>query len=398
MMAKNVFVLALVQVVAFSIVPALMFIGTIIGRQLAPSAELATLPIAAMVIGTALGAYPLVTLMQRIGRKPVFLASMLVIAGAALLISLSLYLQNFTLFTLSIALVGFFMAAIQQFRFAAMESVTVEKMPTAASAVMLAGVAAAFVGPELVYRGKHWFDVEFTGSFMLIALLYVVGALLLALYRQPAETNGSGSASGGRVRQLFAEPLFWVAVFGAASGFAIMTFVMTATPISMHEHNGHSLEDTKWVIQSHVSAMFLPSLVLPLLIRHLGVQPVMVLGLVCYLVTISIGLMDPGIWYFWFALVILGIGWNFLFVGATSLLPQTHKPELHLQAQAVNDTIVFSLQAVAALCSGVVLNLWGWHTVLLGCLPIIALQLCLQFVCNRKHKLRNTLRRHRHAQ
>lgn len=384
-MNRNVVVLTVAQVLAMSISPALMFIGTLIGQQLAPSAEWATLPIAVMVVGTALGVYPLVTAMQRRGRKPVFIASLLLVAMACLLMAYALALQSFTLFAAGVFLVGFSLAAIQQFRFAAMESVSTDKAAMAASSVMLAGVAAAFLGPELALWGQHLFDVDFSGSFVLLALVYLGGILVLSNYRQPPEAPGHVTGNEGTARQLFAEPLYWVAVFGGAGGFAIMTFVMTATPISMHDHSGHSLADTKWVIQSHVSAMFLPSLVLPLLVRRFGVQPVMVAGFFCYILTIVIGLANPGVWYFWFALVFLGIGWNFLFLGATTLLPQTHKPEYHLKAQAINDTVVFSLQAVAALCSGAVLNLWGWHSVLLACLPIILAQIALQFTCNRLH-------------
>ena len=387
-MNKNVAVLTLAQILAVCISPALMFIGAILGQKIAPSTELATLPIAAMVVGTAVGAYPLVRLMHQVGRKPVFIASILLIAVACLLIAFSLQVSSFFLYCLSIAVVGFAMAAVQQFRFAAMESVSTENMPKAASSVMLAGVAAAFVGPEIMTIGQHWLATEFMGSFLLIACAYLACAFLLLFYQQPEEHAAQGHGKDGTARQLFQEPLFWVAVFGAGTGFALMTFVMTATPISMHDHIGHSLEDTKWVIQSHVCAMFLPSLVLPMLIKRLGIQPVMVSGFACYALTIIIGLLNPGVWYYWFSLVFLGIGWNFLFVGATTLLPFTHKAQYHLKAQAVNDTIVFSLQAFAALCSGLVLNLWGWHTVLLACLPIIAAQLLLQYFCNRKHQQR----------
>lgn len=385
-MNHNVVVLTLAQVLSMSISPALMFIGTIIGQQLAPSPAWATLPIAFMVIGTALGAYPLVILMQRQGRKPVFIGAVLAVALACLLMAWAMHLRSFSLFCVAVSITGACLAAIQQFRFAAMESVGTDKAAMAASSVMLAGVAAAIVGPELALRGEHWFAAGFSGSFVLLAGAYLLAALVLCFYRQPAEVHSHGDARQGSARQLFAEPLFWVAVLGGAGGFAIMTFVMTATPISMHDHSDHSLVDTKWVIQSHVIAMFLPSLVLPLLTRRFGIQPVMVAGFFCYLVTIVIGLSDPGLWYFWFALIFLGIGWNFLFLGATTLLPSTHKPEYHLKAQAVNDTVVFSMQAIAALCSGVILNLWGWHSVLLGCLPIILALLCVQLVCNRKHR------------
>lgn len=388
-MNRNVAVLTLAQMLAMSVSPAIMFIGTIIGQGLAPKSEWATLPIAALVVGTALGAYPLVTLMQQKGRKPVFFACIVVAGLACILVALSLQIQHFGLYCFAIGLIGCCLAGVQQFRFAAMESVESSKMPTAASIVMLAGVAAAFIGPELALAGKNLFALEFTGSFLLLALCYLLCAAVMFFYQQPVEIKAGNHGSGGSARELFEEPLFWVAVFGGTIGFVIMTFVMTATPISMHDHHGHSLVDTKWVIQSHVSAMFLPSLILPWLVARIGVQSVMVLGLACYGITIAVGISDPGIWYFWFALVFLGVGWNFMFLGATAMLPQTHKPEYHFKAQAVNDSVVFSLQAIGALCSGLVLNLWGWRSVLIVCLPLIAMQLVLQLVCNRRHRTLN---------
>lgn len=384
-MNRNVTALTLSQMLAMSVSPALMFIGTIIGQDLAPRPEWATLPIAALVVGTALGAYPLVTTMQKKGRRPVFLGCIVVASLACALISLSLQLQSFALYCFAIGVIGVCLSGVQQFRFAAMESVEPGKMPRAASTVMLAGVAAAFIGPELALVGRNLFTVEFTGSFLLLALCYVACFAVMWVYEQPQELRQTHRRDGGSAKELFGVPLFWVAVFGGTIGFVIMTFVMTATPISMHDHHGHSLVDTKWVIQSHVTAMFLPSLILPWLVARLGAQSVIVLGLICYGVTIAIGITGPGIWYFWFSLVFLGIGWNFMFLGATTLLPQTHRPEHHFKAQAVNDSVVFSLQAVAALGSGAVLNLWGWHSVLLACLPLMAVQLVLQFFCNRKH-------------
>ncbi|WP_101759013.1 MFS transporter [Oceanicoccus sp. KOV_DT_Chl] len=379
---RNVLLLTLVQALAMSISPALIFIGAIIGGQLAPTPEWATLPIAVMVIGTALAVYPVVSMMQHFGRQRVFIAALMLMAASCGLIVLALQWRSFVLFCTAVILIGCSLAAIQQIRFAAMESVPNQQKPTAASMIMLAGVVAAFLGPEVMVRGQSLAAVNFVGSFGLLSLCFVIAAAILLNYRQPsAPTSTAQPVASATLPQLFSHPLFVVALTGAGVGFLLMSFVMTATPVSMHDHNGHSLSDTKWVIQSHVSAMFLPSLVLPLLINRFGIATMMVMGLGCYAIMVVVGLSGVGVLNYWIALIFLGIGWNFLFVSATSLLPQTHKPEQQYKAQAVNDTAVFSMQAIAALSSGVVLNYWGWEFLLWTCVPVIVGQLILIKIC-----------------
>jgi hypothetical protein len=168
-------------------------------------------------------------------------------------------------------------------------------------------------------------------------------------------------------------PSLLLALASATVGFAVMAFVMTGTPISMHHHHGHSLEDTKWVIQSHIAAMFLPSLLTVWLFRLMSVRVLMVLGLCCYALTIVIGLIDVSVLGFWGQLVMLGVGWNFLFVAGTALLPTTYLPGEHYRAQALNDTVVFSTQASASLLAGLAVAATGWQNILLGCLVPMAL-------------------------
>jgi hypothetical protein len=172
---------------------------------------------------------------------------------------------------------------------------------------------------------------------------------------------------------LMRNPVFCLALASGAIAYVIMSFVMTGTPISMHHFHGHSLMDTKWVIQSHIAAMFLPSFIAPLLFRYLNIRGMMLLGLACYCATIAIGFSDTTVNGFWLQLVLLGIGWNFLFVAGTALLPTTHSENDRFKAQAVNDFTVFSFQAVAALSAGWAINLITWQQMLLGCLLPIGL-------------------------
>ena len=245
---RNVIVLMLCQILAFTASFSLMFVGGLIGIELSSSESLGTLPIAAMIIGTAVGMAPIILLMKKYGRKPVFVATALLGVTASLLIVYALNQKSFNYFCAGSALLGVFLASVQQYRFAAMESVSLDKASTAASALLLAGVAAAFIGPELVLWGKTFTTVGYEGSYYVVAACILMSVLLMTLY-QSIETNEKIVVTGGRplAKLLSLSPL-WLALLSAAIGYAVMSLVMTATPVSMHKHFYHSLEDTKWVL------------------------------------------------------------------------------------------------------------------------------------------------------
>ncbi len=364
----TVWLLALVNAVALSAFPMMMLIGSIIGARLAGAEQWATLPIALVVIGTACGVIPAAGSMARLGRRWTFVLFVLIGAGACLLAGQALATSSFPLFCVSAALLGTTNAALQQVRFAAMESVPLEQGPTAASIVMCAGIVAAFLGPELALLGQHAFAVEYLGSYLLALACFLVGGLLLLFYL-PAPAHGQAPAGEARpLAEMLANPLLVLAIASGAVAFVVMSFVMTATPVSMHLHHGHSLEDTKWVIQSHIAAMFLPSLFAAWLFRLLGIRGMMIAGLACYGVTVAIGLLDVSVLGFWGQLVMLGIGWNFLFVSGTALLPKAHREGEQYRAQALNDSVVFSTQALASLSAGWAISSVSWQAALLLCL------------------------------
>jgi predicted MFS family arabinose efflux permease len=284
---RNIKTLFVAQVLAFSAVPMLLFIGAIIGAELAPSESLATLPIAAIVVGTAIGAVPCALAMQRFGRKAVFIMAAFISALACLLIAHSLLLQSFLVYCAGIFIIGFCLAAMQQFRFAAIESVDAAQVPSAASAILLGGVFAAFIGPELAVLGRYLSSVEYQGSFYLVFCCFILLAAVLGFYQPELnsaafETSKQEQQKNQRsLREILQTPQLWLAVSSAVVGYMVMSLVMTATPISMHHLHGHSLGDTKWVIQSHIAFMFLPSLLSPWLIGKLGLNKLIVLGLLC---------------------------------------------------------------------------------------------------------------------
>lgn len=371
----NVWILTLSNALAASIMALMILVGSLVGSELAPAAEWATLPLALTICGTAAGIVPATAVMQRLGRKHGLWAFMGLGMIACAMASIALELRSFSLFCLASVLLGTTNSALQQVRFAAMESVAPESGASAASIVMLGGILAAFVGPELAVLGAHMTAVDYQGSFWLGALSIACGALLLSIYKPAQIETTSKLIAAGSLRTILRGRGFVLSVASGAVAFVVMSFVMTGTPISMHHTYGHSLVDTKWVIQSHIAAMFLPSLIAPLLFKWLGIRGLMTAGLACYGATIGIGYYDISVNGFWLQLVLLGVGWNFLFVAGTALLPTSYKESDRFKAQAFNDSTVFSLQALASLSAGWALNLISWQQMLLLCTIPISLML-----------------------
>ena len=372
---KNVWILSISSALAGSIIPLMVLIGSLVGADLAPTVKLATAPVALMILGTAISVVPISACLKKMGRKNTLWLFMAIGIAACGLAMVALQLKSFSLFCLTSLVMGSCNAAILQTRFAGMESVAVEHSATAASMVMAGGIIAAFVGPELAVMGISITAVDYQGSFLLGAVCIALGALLLSPFKPSTMVDVATATSRTTLTALLSNPSFCLALASGAVAYIIMSFVMTGTPISMHYFHGHSLLDTKWVIQSHIAAMFLPSFIAPILFKLLNIRGMMLLGLLCYGATILIGFSDTSVSGFWIQLVLLGVGWNFLFVAGTSLLPSTHKEDDRFKAQAINDFTVFSLQAVAALSAGWVINLITWQQMLLGCLPPMLIML-----------------------
>lgn len=373
----NVWILSLSSALAGSVIPLMVLVGSLVGTELAPSAAWATTPIALMILGTALAVIPVSHSMQALGRKKALWMFMGLGIGSCGLAMVSLQLHSFTLFCLTSVLLGTTNTALLQTRFIAMESVAIEHSATAASMVMAGGIIAAFVGPELAVMGSQLTAVSYQGSFLLAAVCISVAATILGLFKPPQITAASTRKASTSTATLLRNPSFCLVLASGISAYVIMSFIMTGTPISMHHFHGHSLMDTKWVIQSHIAAMFLPSFIAPVLFKHFKIRGMMVLGLICFCATILIGFSDTSVSGFWLQLVLLGVGWNFLFVAGTSLLPSTHKHDDRFKAQAINDFTIFSFQAAAALSAGWAINLIAWQHMLLGCLIPICLMVLM---------------------
>ncbi len=371
---RNVWLLAIAQSLMMSVSSLVVFAGGLIGTKIAPTEKLSTLPIACMIIGTAIAVVPVTLLMKRLGRRRSFILILLYSIIIAFVAAYAVYLQAFYWFCLSTFLFGSTNACVMQFRFAAMESVPIGMIPKAASSVLLGGIVAAFIGPEAAVFGKDLFPVEFLGSFVLLAALFAIALLVLLGFRNPKFEIVELNTASRSLREISRQPVFWIAISSAAVGYAVMSFIMTATPVSMHVMDGHSLSQTKWVIQSHIIAMYLPSIIAAWIVARLGITRMMIIGLCAYLVCIAIAYSGHHLGNYWISLILLGIGWNFLFIGGTTLLPQSYQPNERFKVQAFNEFIVFGTQAIAALSAGWIVYAVGWEIMLICTLPIIGIQ------------------------
>lgn len=376
-MHRNVWILTIAQAFMMSMNSLNVFVGGLIGTQIAPSEKLATLPVASIVVGTALATVPVAMLMRKLGRKKTFLFISIYSIIVALLATYAISIGSFYLFSFSTFMLGVNAASIMQFRFASMESVSVEMVPKAASYVLLGGIAAAFIGPEVALIGKNILPTEYAGSFLLLAGLFIIGLIVLLFYQNTIPPSIESEEQPRPLKEIVSQRTFWVALMAATIGYAVMSFIMTATPVSMYVMDGHSLSHTKMVIQSHIVAMFLPSLVTGSLIKKFGTSRIMIAGLVAYLICIAFAFSGHFIHNYWIALVLLGVGWNFLFVAGTSLLPQTYRESERFKVQAFNEFFLFSSQAMAALSAGWVVYSFGWELLLILTVPFILIQLVM---------------------
>lgn len=372
---RDVWILAAAQACAACGTIVLVTFGGILGTRLAPFPAIATLPLSLSVLGVAATSIPAALLMQRIGRKPAFVGSAVMAVGASLLCAASVAAGSFAGLCLAGFLLGANMAFVQQYRFAAAEFVGEKDAGRAVSTVMLGTLAAAILAPELGNRARllgGW--PEFTGSFVALAGVCALAALVLLTLGRPPVRVAYALHAARPLGVVARQPAFLTAVLAGVTAYAVMSFIMTATPISMHVVDGLPVDDTKSVISMHLLGMYVPSLASGWLIRVLGVRPMMLAGLalmgVCVAISVFVG---QHFVHYVAALVLLGVGWNFLFVAGTTLLTTSYAPSERYRAQGLNDFVVFGVQALASLAAGPAITRLGWQAVNLASLPLLVL-------------------------
>ena len=372
---KNVWILTACQSLFMSLSVFMVFVAGIIGSGLSPIKSLSTLPVATIVVGTAISVIPVIKLMSIFGRKKVFLSVCIYTILIIGLSILSIIYELFFLFSFSSLCLGASVATMMQFRFAAIESVDPEKRPLATAVVILGGLISAFIGTEIATLGKNYFETDFVGSFTILAFLFVIAFILMSFFKPAVKFKEQTSQSKRSLFDIIKQGSFLVAVSAATTGYVVMSFIMTATPVSMHVMDGFSLHQTKVVLQSHVIAMFLPSLFTAFLLKYIGLTRMMLLGVVLFFTSIFIAFSSHALSYYWWSLVLLGLGWNFLFIGGTNLLPKSYNENEKFQVQSINDFLIFGLQALAALSAGWFVFNFGWEVVLISTIPLLFFQL-----------------------
>jgi predicted MFS family arabinose efflux permease len=358
----------------------LVAFGGIIGTQIAPHPALATLPLSLSILGVAAMSLPAALLMQRIGRRRAFVGSACLAVVAALLCAWSVAAGSFPGFCVAGALLGCNMAFVQQYRFAAVEYAAADRAGQAVATVLLGTLAAAIIAPSLGTAARHlggW--PEYTGSYVVLAVICAAGALLLTRLPDSAPLRAEDSQGPARpLREIAGQPDFQLAVAAGIAGYAVMSFIMTATPISMHVHDGFSSGETTGVITAHLLAMYLPSLASPWLIQRLGIAGMMRWGIAAMLACIVISaLVGHQFVHYVSGLVLLGLGWNLLFVAGTTLLTTTYGPRERFRAQGGNDLAVFGSQGMASLLAGTAIETIGWQALNLASAPLLAVVLWL---------------------
>ncbi len=366
-----------------------MSLAAILGSTLAPDKSLATLPIAVMVIGTAIASLPAAMLMRRLGRRTGFLIGASLGAAGSTLAVLGLLQHSFQLFVGGHLLLGSYQGFANYYRFAAAEAVEPARVSKAISWVVAGGVAAAFLGPQLGQWGRDWFAGNlFVGSYMAQTALSIIALALLAFVRIKPVAVVSGDAARP-LREILAQPALRAAVFGAAVGYAVMIMVMTATPLAML---GCSLpaNSVTPVIQWHVVGMFAPSFFTGGLITRYGAPRIMQIGFILLLTHVPITQLGLDFLHFLSALVLLGVGWNFAYIGGTALLTQTYRPSEQLKVQAINEFSVFGLVAVATLSAGWLYDRFGWATLNQAVVPVLIVALLTAFGIEKRLRLATT--------
>ncbi len=337
--------------------------GSIVGNMLAPTAMLATLPISIFVVGMAACTLPVGAFARRHGRRAAFLLGTGAGVLTGLLAMIAVIIQGFWLFCLATFFGGVYAAVVLSFRFAAADGVAPERRARALSLVMAGGVAAGVVGPQLVSGTMDlWPPHMFAATYLAQAAVAAISALILLGVQLPAPT--AAEIAGGRPLKVIAlQPRFIAAVIAGAVSYMLMNFLMTAAPLAMHMC-GHSQESANLGLQWHVIAMYAPSFFTGNLISRFGAGRIAAVGLGLIGLSAAVGLGGIEIMHFWWSLILLGVGWNFGFLGASALVLECHRPEEKTRVQSLNDFIVFGLMAIGSFLSGGLLSAYGWDTVL----------------------------------
>lgn len=370
-MRRNVVILAVCLALMMSATSLIITTSPLIGKSLARNEIWATLPLACVFIGSLVCAIPASFLMKYFGRRTGFAVGLgfgLIGSGIA---TLALVQSSFTLFCLGSLMIGLFNGFGQFYRFAAADAASERYRSRAISWVMAGGVIAAFVGPNLANWSRDLITgIPFAGSYASLIILYGISLILISWIRIPKPAGAEKSSGGRNLREIAIQPVFIVAALGAVAAYGIMNLIMTSTPLAMAGF-GHGFSKTTFVFQWHIFGMYAPSFFTGQLIRRFGVTRIMMSGTFLLFACAAVNLHGQSVSHFWLALFLLGFGWNFLFIGGTTLVTESYQPSEKAKTQGLNDFMVWGTVAFTALTSGVLHQWLGWTVLNMLVLPIV---------------------------
>jgi len=374
---RNIGVLMAAQALGGASPPIIISLGGIVGQMLADDPSLATLPVSLYNLGLALSTLPAAWLMRRIGRRNAYLIAATLAVLAGLVAALGIVRGDFLTFCVGTALAGYYGACVQSYRFAAADAVGENLRSIAISRVMIGGLFAAIIGPQVVIWTRDSLGATpFAGSFLGQAGLALLAIPILAMLRIPRDTGIQATGQGRPLGTIVRTPVFVVAVVAGVVSYGLMAFIMTAAPMAM-VGCGHTIGEAALGIQWHVLAMFGPSFFTGHLIARFGKITVTAVGLILTAMAGALNLAGLELLHFWGGLILLGVGWNFGFIGATALLTECYRPEERSKVQGLNDFLVFGTVAAASFSSGHLLNTGGWNTVNTLMFPLVGVVLVM---------------------
>lgn len=381
---RNVSILATAQALLMTNNSTVIAINGLAGYALASNKALATLPVTGWVIGAAIATFPASMLMKRIGRRGGFtVGTFLGMLGAAICAG-AVALGEFWLLCLGTLVFGAYNGFAQYYRFAAADAAPMDFKSKAISLVLAGGLVGGFIGPELSKLSVDALATRYLGAYLSLMVFLVIVLVVVQLLNIPPPSEAEQREPGRPLAKIAAQPVFVIAVMSAAFGYGIMNLLMTATPLAMGIC-GHPYADAAFVIQWHVIGMFAPSFFTGALIKRFGLLQVMLAGAVLLAVCIGIALAGVTVANFWFALVLLGIGWNFLYIGGTALLTETYHASEKAKAQGANDLAIFLVMATSSSASGILLNRNGWEMLNYLAIPfVVAIVLGLLWLMRRR--------------
>ncbi len=368
---RNVFLLACCQALLLTNAVTLISIGALAGYALAHDKAFATLPATTYVLGAFSGTYPASMWMRRVGRRAGFLTGGGFGLVGSVLATGGMFAASLPLLCLGTFLLGIYNAFGQYYRFAAADAAPADFKAKAISFVLAGGLVGGIVGPEISKYTRALVEPLYAGAYASLFVYSLVAMAIVSRLAVPPAADTVTHEPARRLREIIAQPTFVVAAAVAALGYGVMNLLMTATPLAMG-FCGHPYSAAATVISSHVVAMFAPSFFTGSLIKRFGTLKVIGAGIAAMLACVAVALAGQLVAHFWIALVLLGVGWNFMYIGGTTLLTEAYRPSEKTRAQGANELIVFGVQAVSAFSSGVLVNTKGWETLNYVALPLLA--------------------------